>query len=79
MEIRSLCAAGRLRVELRMVQTCATQSLDCFVGFVCVCVNLVFCWIALSKQVERPVVMRDTAVVWEDMRESDHSEKENAL
>lgn len=43
----------------------------------CVCVSLVFCRIVLSKQVERPVVMRDTAVVWEDMREreSDHSEK----
>lgn len=52
-------------------------ELRCFVR--CVCVSLVFCWIPLSKQVERPVVMRDTAVVWEDMREDDHSEKENAL
>lgn len=62
-----------------MVQTCGTLSLGCFVGFVCVCVSLVFCWIALSKQIERPVVMRDTAVVWEDMRDRATTAKKRTL
>lgn len=39
---------------------------------VCVCASLVFCWIALSKQVERPVVMRATQLwcgkIWERER-----------
>lgn len=76
MEIKSLCAAGRewnFTTWAQVDQTCAG----------CVCVSLVFCWIVLSKQVERPVVMRDTAVVWEDMRERErecgHSEKESTL
>ncbi len=74
MEIKSLCAAGcewNFTTWAQVDQTCA----------VCVCVSLVFCWIVLSKQVERPVVLRDTAVVWEDMRERESglSEKESTL